>query len=82
MMKALVTGATGFIGKRLTERLIKEGVEVVAGGRSLGKLNDLSDKAKPVYIEIENPESIKNTVKKEKPDVVFHCAALVESDAL
>jgi len=70
-MKILVTGALGFIGSNLTERLLKEGHEVSA----LDNLHTGSE---------ENVESIKDKIKifkmnsgdiektGEKYDIIFH----------
>lgn len=74
---ALVTGATGFIGGRLTERLAtEEGVRVRALVRSAGKVGRLGKL--PVEIvegDLLDPQSLKKAVKG--CDLVFHCAALV-----
>ncbi len=78
-MKTLVTGATGFIGKRLSERLVKEGHEVICAGRSLSKLDNMRDKVKLLYLDITDSASVADALRKENPDIVFHCAALVES---
>ncbi|MFC1576421.1 NAD-dependent epimerase/dehydratase family protein [Candidatus Omnitrophota bacterium] len=85
-MKIFVTGATGFIGSYLTARLLKEGHEVIAGGRSFDRLNalvsrklgDLPKKLKTVHTDLENRNAILDILKREKPDVVCHSAALVK----
>ncbi len=81
-MKIFVTGATGFIGKSLTERLIAEGHSVICGIRSPARLKSLKDKVKAVRIYLEYKETISRVLREEKPDVVYHCAALVESTSL
>jgi nucleoside-diphosphate-sugar epimerase len=81
-MKILVTGATGFIGKRLAERLVLEGHDVICTGRRLVALGKLLPDVKALYLDIENKESIKNIFRREKPDIVFHCAALVVSNSI
>ena len=78
-MKIFVTGATGFIGRNLAERLVEQKHEVICGGRHLNKLDPLKERVKPVYLDIEDKEAALNLLKKEKPDVVYHSAALVES---
>ena len=78
-MKILVTGATGFIGKRLSERLASEGHDVVCTGRKLPLLGALLSNVKPVYLDIGDIELIKNILHREKPEIVFHCAALVSN---
>lgn len=74
-MKAVVTGATGFLGKRLTVRLLEENREVVALGRnpSIGK--ELNDKgARFVVCELLDGQALIEAV--QGADIVFHCAAL------
>jgi nucleoside-diphosphate-sugar epimerase len=73
---ALVTGATGFIGSRLTERLIKEGVQVRAlvrhpnKGQQLAKLG-----AEFVPGDITDPASLRPAVANCR--LIFHTAAWV-----
>lgn len=43
MQKAIVLGATGGVGAPLTAELIERGIETVAFGRSMKKLNELAD---------------------------------------
>jgi len=81
-MKVLVTGATGFIGKRLSERLAGSGNDVICAGRRLRVLGALLHKAKPVYLDINDLKAIRNILAMEKPDIVFHCAALVKNCSL
>ena len=81
-MKIFITGATGFIGKRLAERLIEEKHEIICAGRSLEKLKNLSGKAKLTYLELEDSTPIQNILRKEKPDILYHCAALVKRTSL
>jgi len=78
-MKILITGATGFIGKNLAERVIREGHDLTCGGRSFGKIGRLLDKAKTAYVELENKKTITEALEREKPDMVYHSAALIES---
>jgi len=80
-MKVLVTGATGFIGKRLSERLVQEGHEVICTGRILSKLDKLLNRVHAVYLDIEDPAVLRDILSKEKPEVLFHCAALVNSSS-
>lgn len=78
-MKIFITGATGFIGRNLVGRLVREGHEVVCGGRSFSKLGSLSGKVKTRRINLENKQTIRDALKGEKYSVLYHCAALVES---
>ena len=61
-MTIVVTGATGHLGHLIVEALIRDGVahgEIVAGGRDLGKLEDL--KAQGVHVvplDYDDPASL------------------------
>ncbi len=61
-LRALVTGATGFVGRHLVEHLVAEGDEVVATGRSTGGPDLL------------NTEGIGDLLNEVHPEVVFHLA--------
>ncbi|OAA18906.1 NAD-dependent 4,6-dehydratase LegB [Kosmotoga sp. DU53] len=81
-MKALVTGAAGFIGSHLVEYLVSKGIEVRAFVRynsrnNWGWLEESSVKEKiEVYTgDIRDCDSVKDAVKGV--DVVFHLAALI-----
>lgn len=76
MMKtAVITGATGFIGKALTQRLARDGIEVYAVGRNTEKLKKLSKLANVTAIFADFKESMEIEEKiTETPDVFYHCA--------
>lgn len=75
MTRAVVTGATGFIGKALTQRLARDGVEVYAVGRNTKKLEVLSKltNVKAIYADFDENGEIAGQVPEE-PDVFYHCA--------
>jgi len=81
-MRAFVTGATGFIGKKLSERLVQEGHEVVCAGRALHKLASLTGKIEPIYLDIEDPDKVREIIRQQRPDILLHCAALVDSKCM
>lgn len=76
-MKALVTGATGYIGSRLCARLVAEGWQVSAllraTGRTLGE--DLSGRV-AALVHDGSTVSVQEAVAAVAPDVVFHLASL------
>jgi UDP-glucose 4-epimerase len=75
-MKCLVTGGAGFIGSNLVDKLIKSGHKVVViDNLSSGKKEYINKKAKFYKIDICSPK-IKEIFKKEKPEIVFHLAAI------
>ena len=72
-MKALIIGAAGFVGKYLAEHLLAEGWDVA--GTKLPK--ETTNLPVPVYdLEILDPQAITGLLESEKPDVIFHLAAL------
>ena len=81
--KVVVTGAGGFIGSHLVERLLALGAEVTAFVRynsrnDAGLLEILGEKQKEIRVvsgEIRELETVRKVTKSA--DVVFHLAALV-----
>lgn len=74
-MRALVTGATGFLGGALARRLHGMGWDVSALGRNSVKLNQLNDDGiRAVYVDISKPDQVNASFFNV--DLVFHCAAL------
>jgi len=75
-MKALVTGATGFVGSHIVERLKKEGMKVTAFVRSTSDISLLQEWGIPLaYGDLEDKESIQKAL--EGKTHVFHCGAVV-----
>ncbi|PZC47473.1 MAG: dihydroflavonol-4-reductase [Chloroflexi bacterium] len=73
-MKALVTGATGFIGGAVASALLEEGTEVRALMRDGSALNIGDGEVEAVTGDILDAASVERAVKG--CDVVFHVAAL------
>ena len=75
-MKALVTGATGFLGSHLVERLLEQGHEVRALARETSDLTHLKTTgAEIIFGNVEDCESLRHAV--DGVEVVFHAAARV-----
>jgi len=75
-LKALVTGANGFVGSHLVERLLREGLDVVCQVRRTSRLTWLENL--PVELRtasLEDRASISRAV--EGVDCIFHVAALI-----
>lgn len=76
-MKALVTGATGFIGGALARRLRSEGHDVRALVRSEAKAVPLRGLGIETAVgDVLHPTSLAEALRGR--DVLFHCAALVD----
>lgn len=76
--KALLTGATGFIGGHLTRELVRTGWElhlIVLPGMGLGTIEDLHLEVQS-YPHDGSTEQLLDLVGQIKPDVVFHLASL------
>src|SRR5258708_21078610 len=79
MEKALITGANGFIGTALTDRLLREGVSVRAMCRSAERGNPLAQKgAEVVQGDVRDAELLKRYAVG--CDVVFNLAAIGTGD--
>lgn len=74
--RVFITGAEGFVGPHLTERLINEGA-IVYGLRRKGRSSykGLSSKMKLFKGDILDEESLNFTLSQIEPSVIFHLAA-------
>jgi len=76
--KVLVTGASGFIGSHLTERLLKEKADISIIKRensSSVHLEPFKGKVKAFTCDLRNFEEVKKAIATTKPDIIFHLAA-------
>lgn len=72
-MRALLTGASGFLGRRLAARLQADGADVV--GVCLDRLG--LPESIPVHaVDVRDGVALARLVESEAPDVVIHLAAL------
>jgi nucleoside-diphosphate-sugar epimerase len=87
-MRVLVTGAAGMVGRKLAERLAREGA---VGGRAVAELTllDTVEAATPddasvpianIVGDLATPGTLARLVE-DRPDVVFHLAAVVSGEA-
>ena len=77
-MKAIVTGAGGFVGANLVRCLLAGGHEPSAAVRPGGntwRLADISSDARQVAVDLRHPAAIERVVRDLQPDVIFHLAA-------
>ena len=75
-MRALVTGATGFVGRFLCLRLLEAGLEVRATLLASDTARPLISRVEPVAIEPLGPDTVWGHAL-EGVDIVFHLAARV-----
>ena len=67
----LITGASGFIGRRLRDALLEQGVDVVALRR---KGSPSSDKGRSASIDYADVATLGEVIAAEKPTHIFHVA--------
>ncbi len=74
-MKAIVTGATGFVGKWLVKDLLEQGDEVVVIVRSKQRIpKEWIKKVHVVEATLEQYSSLENITELKKADLFFHLA--------
>jgi nucleoside-diphosphate-sugar epimerase len=75
-MKALVTGATGFVGSHLVEALGREGTEVTALARSAAKAATLRERGvRVVSGDLHDQAALEQAAAEQ--DVIYHVAGTV-----
>lgn len=77
--KALITGASGFIGSRLRDALLADGVEVVAIRRASSPPSKVG---RSVPGDYSDAEGIARIIADEKPDYIFHVAGATKGRTL
>ena len=72
--KVLVTGAAGFIGSHLCDRLARHGIEVCAVSRRFTPVRKGSVSYQPG--DLSDLEATRTLLRAVKPEVIFHLAGL------
>lgn len=82
-MRVLITGATGFIGRRLVPQLVREGAAVAILARENYTLGDplpselaaLRPQLTVVYADLRNYNLTRRAIQEATPEAVIHLAA-------
>lgn len=72
--KILLTGASGFIGFNLLERLLDDNNVIIILRKKNNKINQLKKKKKLKIIYYKKIDNLHNLLKKIKADIVINCA--------
>lgn len=74
-MKAIVTGASGFVGSALTKELLKNNIEVLCIDMNFvpGRIPD-DNRIKKLSLSIENIEELENEVTNGEYELFYHFA--------
>ena len=78
-VRVLVTGATGFIGSHLAERLVVEGAEVtlaVEPGTNKANVASILDKVRVREVDLRESHMVRRLVRECQPSKVYHLAAV------
>jgi len=74
----LLTGATGFVGSYLAERLVQLGAEVCCVRRRRSRMDNVShiaDRLRWVECDLLDPAAVYKTISEVAPEKIFHLAA-------
>jgi len=71
--RVLITGASGFIGRRLTRRLHELGAEV----EPVSRQSPPEDENRWHQVDLADPQAVRPMVAAIKPDIAFHLASQV-----
>jgi UDP-glucose 4-epimerase len=77
-MKALVTGAGGFVGANLVRHLLERGDEPIAMLRpdtDSWRLQDIAAETRTEFVDLTRPDDLLRAVHEVRPDVIFNLAA-------
>jgi dTDP-4-dehydrorhamnose reductase len=80
MQRILVTGANGFIGHYLVEKLLNKGFEIMATGRGDSKTRFQHPLLQYVHLDFTEKEQVENVFRQYQPAIVIHSGAVSKPD--
>lgn len=76
MKKILITGGAGFIGSHISDAFLQKGYKVIIADKALTEnIKNISQNITFYNIDLNNAQSIKDLIKKEKPQIISHHAS-------
>ncbi len=82
-VRVLVTGATGFIGSHLAERLVAEGAAVtlaVEPGASKANVASILGRVRVCEVDLRDSQTVRQLAREFQPSKVYHLAAVGVTD--
>ena len=80
MASVLVTGGAGFLGSLLVAKLLHDGHDVASIDLLPSTASHL--RLRPVVGDIRDRDGMRALIAAARPEVVFHCAALLAHDTI
>jgi nucleoside-diphosphate-sugar epimerase len=76
-LKALITGATGFIGSNLLRALVSNNFEThvtIRKDSNIWRISEVIDQVEVHYCDLTDQERVKQTILETRPQLIFHLA--------
>ena len=72
----LVTGATGFAGSHLVERLLESHPRIAAWSHRVSAAGDFGGRVEWSQVDLLDPAAVRAALRQRRPSVIYHCAGL------
>ena len=80
--KIFITGLSGFAGSYLADLLLEKKYAISGtylSSKSLSLIKHLESRVKPIHVDLQDEDETNKVIGEEKPDIVFHLAALAST---
>lgn len=78
----LVTGATGFLGQKISMDLCQYGYQVIGIGRSISPNQKALKNPEYIQADISDTKTLEKICNIKQPDVIVHCAGIAHQNTL